>query len=88
MMLRLEEGRAQAVMKAIEQLPDLPGARVLKIDGLRAEFEQGWGLVRASNTTPALQFRFESDSKEGLAQVQSTFRDILAKVAPDLKAPF
>ncbi len=86
--LRLEEGRAQEVMQSVDQLPDLPGARLVKIDGLRAEFEQGWGLVRASNTTPALLFRFEADSQAGLEQLQSIFRDLLAKVAPDLKAPF
>jgi phosphomannomutase/phosphoglucomutase len=86
--LCLQEGEAQKLMKAIEQQPDLPGARLVKIDGLRAEFEQGWGLVRASNTTPALLFRFEADTQEGLEQVQSIFRDLLTKVAPDLKAPF
>ncbi len=86
--LRLEEGQPQKVMNAIEQLPDLPGARMVKIDGLRAEFEQGWGLVRASNTTPALLFRFEADTQEGLEQVQSIFRDLLAKVAPGLTPPF
>ncbi|MEJ2395754.1 MAG: phosphomannomutase/phosphoglucomutase, partial [Candidatus Thiodiazotropha sp.] len=86
--LPLEEGQPQVIMKAIEQLPDLPGARLVKIDGLRAEFEQGWGLVRASNTTPALLFRFEANSQEGLDQVQSIFRDLLAKVAPELKTPF
>jgi phosphomannomutase / phosphoglucomutase len=86
--LRLEEGRAQEVMNAVEQLPDLPGARMVKIDGLRAEFEQGWGLIRASNTTPALLFRFESDTQEGLEQVQSIIRDLLARAAPDLTAPF
>ena len=86
--LRLEEGRAQELMKAIEALPDLPGARLVKIDGLRAEFEQGWGLVRASNTTPALLLRFEADTQDGLEQVQSIFRDMLSKVAPDLSLPF
>jgi phosphomannomutase/phosphoglucomutase len=86
--LRMEEGQPQKVMAAIEQLPDLPGARMVKIDGLRAEFEQGWGLVRASNTTPALLFRFEADTQEGLEQVQSIFRDLLAKVAPELTVPF
>ncbi len=86
--LRLEEGQPQKVMNAIEQLPDLPGARMVKIDGLRAEFEQGWGLVRASNTTPTLLFRFEADTQEGLEQVQSIFRDMLAKVAPELTPPF
>ena len=86
--LRLDEGRAQEVMSAIDALPDLPGARLVKIDGLRAEFEQGWGLVRASNTTPALLFRFEADTQDGLEQVQSIFRDMLGKVAPDLTVPF
>lgn len=86
--LPLDEGRAQEIMQAIDQQPDMPGARLVKIDGLRAEFEQGWGLIRASNTTPALLFRFEADSEDGLAQVQSVFRDLLAKVAPDLTAPF
>lgn len=86
--LPLEEGRSQELMKVVDQLKDLPDARLVKIDGLRAEFEQGWGLMRASNTTPALLFRFEADDEAGLQQVQSIFRDLLAKVAPDLTPPF
>ena len=86
--LRLEEGQAEAVMESVDQLPDLPGARMVKIDGLRAEFEQGWGLVRASNTSPALLFRFEAETEEALAQVQSIFRDMLSKIDPQLQAPF
>lgn len=86
--LEMEEGQAENLMAEIEKLPDLPGARVVKIDGLRAEFEQGWGLVRASNTTPALLFRFEANNEEGLQQLQSTFRDMLAKVDPSLQPPF
>ncbi|MEW8508296.1 MAG: phosphomannomutase/phosphoglucomutase [Candidatus Thiodiazotropha sp.] len=86
--LGLEDGRAQNLMAEIEKLPDLPGARVVKIDGLRAEFEHGWGLVRASNTTPSLLFRFEANDEEGLKQLQSTFRDMLAQVDPSLQPPF
>ncbi|MES9970118.1 MAG: phosphomannomutase/phosphoglucomutase [Candidatus Thiodiazotropha sp.] len=86
--LPMEEGEAQKVMAAIEKLPDLPGARMVKIDGLRAEFERGWGLVRASNTTPALLFRFEANSEEDLEQVQSIFRDMLTQVDPNLQPPF
>jgi phosphomannomutase/phosphoglucomutase len=86
--LPLDEGRSHEIMQAVDKLPDLPGARLVKIDGLRAEFEQGWGLIRASNTTPALLFRFESDNEEGLLHVQSIFRDMLSKVAPDVTAPF
>ncbi|MEW8226641.1 MAG: phosphomannomutase/phosphoglucomutase [Candidatus Thiodiazotropha endolucinida] len=86
--LEMEEGQAKEVMAAIEKLPDLPGARMVKIDGLRAEFEQGWGLVRASNTVPALLFRFEANSEEDLAHVQSIFRDMLGKIDPNLQPPF
>ncbi len=86
--LRLEEGRAQKVMQQIDQISDLPGARIVKIDGMRAEFERGWGLVRASNTIPALLFRFEAETEDDLKQVQSQFREILKKVDPQLEAPF
>jgi phosphomannomutase/phosphoglucomutase len=86
--LAMEEGQANEVMATIEKLPDLPGARMVKIDGLRAEFEQGWGLVRASNTLPALLFRFEANSEEDLAHVQSIFRDMIKKIDPSLQPPF
>ncbi|MEJ2424168.1 MAG: phosphomannomutase/phosphoglucomutase, partial [Candidatus Thiodiazotropha sp.] len=86
--LRLEEGQAQKVMQAIDQMPDLPGARMVKIDGVRAEFEKGWGLVRASNTIPALLFRFEAESEQDLEQVQAQFREVLQKIDPQLEAPF
>ena len=86
--LPLQEGESRKIMQALEKQSDLPGARSIKIDGLRAEFEHGWGLVRASNTAPALLFRFEADSEQGLQQIQGVFRDLMAKVAPDLKLPF
>jgi phosphomannomutase/phosphoglucomutase len=86
--LKMEEGRANEIMAAIEKLPDLPGARMANIDGLRAEFEQGWGLVRASNTIPALLFRFEANSEEGLQHLQSLFRDMLGQIDANLQPPF
>lgn len=86
--VRLEEGHAETVMEAIELMADFPDARMVKIDGLRAEFEEGWGLVRASNTSPALLFRFEADSEAGLEKVQSVFRGLLNKVDPQLQLPF
>lgn len=65
-----------------------PGARLATIDGLRADFDDGWGLVRASNTTPSLIIRFEADTPEALARIQGAFRDALLAVAPDLETPF
>ena len=49
---------------------------------------QGWGLIRASNTTPVLVLRFEADSEEELSRIQDVFRGQLLSVAPDLKLPF
>jgi len=46
---------------------------MITIDGVRATMEYGWGIVRASNTQPALSLRFESDSQDGLRQVKEDF---------------
>jgi phosphomannomutase / phosphoglucomutase len=64
------------------------GARLTTIDGLRADWEDGWGLVRASNTTPILVLRFEADNKEVLARIKDDFRAHLSKVAPEITATF
>jgi len=53
------------------------GVKVMTIDGVRAEMENGWGIVRASNTQPALSMRFESDSKDGLCLVKKDFFEAL-----------
>ncbi|GAB3042604.1 phosphomannomutase/phosphoglucomutase [Stenotrophomonas tumulicola] len=61
------------------QAPDGPfaGGRVSTIDGLRVDFADGWGLVRASNTTPVLVLRFEADTEEALERIKTQFRDQL-----------
>lgn len=64
------------------------GARLSTIDGLRVDFSDGWGLVRASNTTPILVMRFDADSREALARIQRDFRAQLLALRPDLKLPF
>lgn len=64
------------------------GARLTTIDGLRADWEDGWGLVRASNTTPILVLRFEADNKEALARIKDDFRAHLQNVAPEITATF
>jgi phosphomannomutase/phosphoglucomutase len=64
------------------------GGKIIDIDGLRLDFADGWGLVRASNTTPSLVIRFEADSKEAMATIQDKFRQMMLKVKPDTKLPF
>jgi phosphomannomutase/phosphoglucomutase len=64
-----------------------PGEKTI-IDGLRVDFAKGWGLVRASNTSPALTLRFEADSEGGLDQLKSLFRRELKKIDESLVLDF
>ncbi len=55
---------------------------------MRADFEDGWGLVRASNTTPVLVLRFDADDEDTLRRVQEAFRKQLLAIKPDMELPF
>lgn len=63
-------------------------ANLVTIDGVRVDYPKGWGLVRASNTTPVLVLRFEAETEEELARIKDVFREQLYNVAPDLNVPF
>lgn len=64
------------------------GGRQSTIDGLRVDWPDGWGLVRASNTTPVLVLRFDADNEAALARIQAVFRERLLQQKPDLVLPF
>jgi phosphomannomutase/phosphoglucomutase len=61
---------------------------VTTLDGVRVDYPKGWGLVRASNTTPVLVLRFEADTNEELERIKELFRAQLYTAAPDLNLPF
>ncbi|BCA96645.1 phosphomannomutase [Legionella antarctica] len=63
-------------------------ARIIAIDGLRVEFANGWGLLRASNTTPCLVARFEATDKDNLKQIQHLFKNQIHLVDSQLDLPF
>jgi len=87
--LPLAEGEPARIMRAVMQLASrLEGVDVIRIDGLRAEFDRGFGLVRASNTEPKLTFRFEGDDAEALEKIQALFRRLMEKAARGLTMPF
>ncbi|MCL7715852.1 phosphomannomutase/phosphoglucomutase [Stenotrophomonas mori] len=84
----VEEGSQHAqvarfVAAAQAEASPFAGARLSTIDGLRADFSDGWGLVRASNTTPVLVLRFEGDSEAALERIQDVFRTLLRQLLPD-----
>ena len=60
-------------------------AKLTTLDGLLVDFPKAWGLVRASNTTPALSMRFEADSEEALTQLKELFKRELHSIAPELE---
>ena len=63
---------------------DYKDANSVLIDGVRVEFDFGWGLLRASNTSPVLVLRFEADTQENLELIKNTFRRTLNDIKPNL----
>lgn len=68
-----DANKSEIVEQVRKMFLDDTTATLITIDGVRASFDYGWGIVRASNTTPNLTVRFESDSKEGLQRIKETF---------------
>ena len=77
------EGEPPRVVAAMQAGADFPGAQISTIDGLRADYPDGFGLVRASNTTPVLVLRFEGHTPEALARIERDFMAALHAVKPD-----
>ena len=78
------EGEHHAVVEKLRHTAKFEGAlEVITIDGLRAEYADGFGLVRASNTTPVLVLRFEGQTQAALERIQKQFMDAILAVKPD-----
>ncbi|CAM4011347.1 phosphomannomutase/phosphoglucomutase [Bordetella tumulicola] len=87
--LEMAEGEPFVLVKALQEKGNFDGAlRVVTIDGVRAEYADGFGLARASNTTPVVVLRFEADTPEALTRIQDAFREQLLKLAPGATLPF
>jgi len=86
--IEFAEGAHYVFMERFRQQAQFSGAEKTTIDGVRADYPHGWGLVRPSNTTPVLVLRFEAESQEALEQVQQAFRSELLNVQSDLELPF
>jgi phosphomannomutase/phosphoglucomutase len=82
-----EEEKFQLIDKIVNNT-DFSTGKVNTMDGIRVDFAEGWGLVRASNTGPALTARFEADSEESLEAIQAEFRAQIGLVDPDLQLNF
>jgi len=87
--LQTAEGDNYRLIDALQKNATLVGATdVITIDGLRVEFDDGFGLARASNTTPVVVLRFEADTPVALARIQDAFRQAILAASPDARLPF
>ena len=82
------EGEHVACMRKLEDCAEFKDGTVTTIDGIRVDFEDGFGLIRPSNTTPVLVLRFEGDTQDALSKIQRQFANWLHTVDPDLTLPF
>jgi phosphomannomutase/phosphoglucomutase len=88
--IRIDVGE-RAKFELVEQLAAkarFADGKLTTLDGIRVDFPDGWGLVRASNTTPALTLRFEAESEEALARIKNLFKDQLREIDPGLDFGF
>ncbi len=86
--IEMPEGEHYRFIEAFTAKASFEDARLTTIDGIRADWPDGWGLVRASNTTPVLVLRFDADNEIALKRIQAEFRKQLLAVAPNLALPF
>ena len=86
--ITMAEGQQWVLMQRILAVDYFADGQCTTIDGLRVDYADAWGLVRASNTEPSLVLRFEADDQQALARIQDRFKNMLNQLAPDLRLPF
>lgn len=84
----VDENKKFSLVKDLQQQGQFAHGEIITIDGVRVEFKNGWGLMRASNTTPALIFRFEAENENALQQIKDMFKQQLKKIDKTLELPF
>jgi len=87
--VKLAEGENYLLIEKLQKTARFQNARdVIKIDGLRVEYEDGFGLARASNTTPVVVLRFEADNEAAMRRIQEDFRKAILAARPDAALPY
>ena len=81
-------GEHYKFMEELVQNADFPNQTVSTFDGLRVDFDNGFGLIRPSNTTPVLVLRFEGETQANLESIQNQFRELILSTRPNIQLPF
>lgn len=76
------------IIKKLIEIVNEKNAKITTIDGLRLDFQDCWGLIRMSNTTPNLIARFEGINTSALSKIQKIFKDYLLTIDANLALPF
>jgi phosphomannomutase/phosphoglucomutase len=84
--IEVREDNKFALVEALQQVA-FPGGNVSHIDGVRVDYADGWGLMRASNTTPVLVLRFEAENETALSRIRHEFQSRLSAIDPGLLIP-
>ena len=86
--VEVREERKFSLMDRLLELANFPAAKLITLDGLRVEYPDGWGLVRASNTSPALLLRFEADTRVRMHEIQERFKALILSADKNLEINF
>lgn len=87
--IEMNEGEPFTLIGALQEKGVFEGAsQISKIDGVRVDYADGFGLARPSNTTPVVVLRFEGDTPMALERIQSQFRQQLLALKSDIRLPF
>src|SRR5690606_36378692 len=87
--IAMQEGEPFELVRRLREQADFAGAeRMITIDGIRVEYADGFGLARASNTTPVVVLRFEADDEDAMKRISGDFRKALQRAWPGLAVPF
>ena len=87
--IEMQEGEPHTLIATLQKEGRFPGAtELITIDGVRAEYPNGFGLARASNTTPVVVLRFEAETESALESIKNEFRQALTALKPEIKLPF
>ena len=85
----MKEGEPHAVIERLQREAKFAGStELITIDGVRAEYADGFGLARASNTTPVVVLRFEGDTQAALIRIQNEFKTELTAAWPGISTDF
>lgn len=75
--VEVDESAKFDLIESMKLIADFPSATIIDLDGLRIEFDYGWGLIRASNTSSALLLRFEAQTTAQIDDLKSQFKALI-----------